>query len=79
MHCDANAHDASAKDELARSHCRPTAAYAPWFQVVLKCARLAVSVLSMLSDEACSQSLPPTCTCQSHIYKACMVESCKPH
>jgi hypothetical protein len=31
---------------------RPTAAYAPWFNVVLKCARLAVSVLQMLSEEA---------------------------
>ena len=31
--------------------CRPTAAYAPWFNVVLKCARLAVSMLTMLSEE----------------------------
>ena len=58
--------------------CRPTAAYAPWFQVVLKCARLAVSVLSMLSDEVGTQPLL-TCTCPAHTSKACMVESCKPH
>lgn len=45
--------------------CRPTAAYAPWFQVVLKCARLAVSVLSMLSDEVGTQPLLP-CTCPAH-------------
>ncbi|CAL5224063.1 g6688 [Coccomyxa viridis] len=31
---------------------KPTAAYAPWFNVILKCARLAVSVLTMLSNEA---------------------------
>ena len=32
--------------------CRPQPKYAPWFDVVLKCARLAVSVLGTLSEEA---------------------------
>ena len=58
--------------------CRPTAAYAPWFHVVLKCARLAVSVLSMLSGEVGTQPLL-TCTCTDHTSKACVVESCKLH
>ena len=31
--------------------CRPTTAYAPWFGVVLKTARLAVSIISILSEE----------------------------
>ena len=31
--------------------CRPTTAYAPWFGVVLKTARLAVSTISILSEE----------------------------
>ena len=31
--------------------CRPTTAYAPWFGVVLKTARLAVSMISILSEE----------------------------
>lgn len=31
--------------------CRPTAAYAPWFNVVLKCARLAIGLLKTLSEE----------------------------
>ena len=31
--------------------CRPTTAYAPWFGVVLKTARLAVSMISILSKE----------------------------
>ena len=31
--------------------CRPQPKYAPWFGVVLKCARLAVKVLSTLSEE----------------------------
>ncbi|KAK9918243.1 hypothetical protein WJX75_002529 [Coccomyxa subellipsoidea] len=30
----------------------PTAAYAPWFNVVLKCARLAIGLLKTLSEEA---------------------------
>ena len=53
--CLVTIHTASAKQAL-RDHfmstaCRPTAAYAPWFNVVLKSARLAVSVLTMLSKE----------------------------
>ncbi|KAK9839549.1 hypothetical protein WJX84_009779 [Apatococcus fuscideae] len=31
---------------------RPTDAYAPWFNIVLKCARLAVAVLGMLTAES---------------------------
>lgn len=31
--------------------CRPTPKYAPWFNVVLKCARLAVRLLQTLSEE----------------------------
>ena len=34
--------------------CRPTTAYAPWFGVVLKTARLAVSMISILSEEVSS-------------------------
>ena len=34
------------------ANCRPTDAYAPWFNIVLKCARLAVAVLGMLSAES---------------------------
>ena len=33
------------------SSCRPAAAYRPWFGVVLKSARLAVKILTLLSEE----------------------------
>ena len=34
----------------------PTEQYKPWFSMVLKSARLAVHVLSMLTEEACPLS-----------------------
>jgi len=42
---------ATAFADVARGAGRPQAKYAPWFGVVLKCARLAVNVLSTLSEE----------------------------
>ena len=39
--------------------CRPQPKYAPWFGVVLKCARLAVKVLGALSEEVTA----PASTC----------------
>ena len=38
--------------------CRPQPKYAPWFGVVLKCARLAVKVLGALSEEVTTPALP---------------------
>ena len=31
--------------------CSPTTAYAPWFNVVLKCARLSIGLLKSLTEE----------------------------
>jgi len=31
--------------------CRPTETYAPWFYMVLKAARVAVTILQMLANE----------------------------
>ncbi len=49
---------------------RPQAKYAPWFGVVLKCARLAVNVLSTLSEEvrraACRLALALACLYCAH-------------
>ena len=44
--------------------CRPQPKYAPWFGVVLQCARLAVKVLGALSEEVAAPG--PTCNRLPH-------------
>lgn len=53
--------------------CRPTVQYAPWFNVVLKCARLATQILGVLTDEvdAILSNIPSSTCLAAYLNLAC--------